>query len=355
MTTYRKAYKGYFIRKNMEKKDFFKRRTEAEIRDLGNEIRATNKLVSRITDMPYDSHLVVARLILPEEYLTPSKFKKHAPELKLRRAKTIEQLRKQKILPVKQRQEAFDSLHNQYQETGHIPFLSGYITRPPEGAVDQIPRKIALVSCLDGAEIFGYAHQVPGVEIKLKDYDDSKISTIEGGRFVFQVPSRTPKHSRWDVGLESVAVEDNDWKYVIAQNIDSDHTCPEKRFNRELRFKYLPNRGRDRAEKSKVIQFCPHDVAPYLELADTLWNQDKNIVPLAANPFALPTQETVDFYKKLLNNVLIEYKTKAGVLATRHLNQAEQEAFLWGYVAINGHDKTFFATQDLKQYDWSVK
>ena len=57
--------------------------------------------------------------------------------------------------------------------------------------------------------------------------------------------------------------------------------------------------------------------------------------------FALPTQFTVDYYKKLLNNVLIQNKKKTSM---KKLNQAEQEALLWGLVTRFGHDKTFFAT-----------
>jgi len=338
----------------MVKKTFFKNRTEAQIRNLSHQERSGSRLVSKIKDLPEDTSLVITRKLIPESYKTASKFKKHGREMTLKRAQSAHELREGRVAPIKFREEAFNDLQKEYQKTGNISLLSGYTFRPPKGVVDQVLRKVALVSCLDAAQLVAYANQVPGADMPLKDYDDSKISAIEGGNFVVQVPSRTKKHSRWDVGLEGVAVLDNDWKYVVAQSIDSDHACGEKRYNRELRFKNLPNRGKERAEKSKVIQFCPHDIAAYMTLVNKYWNQDKNLVPLVSSQFAIPTQETVDFYQKLRNNTLVEYETKSGKVATRSMNQAELETMLWGLVAVDGHDKTFFATKDIKEYNWRI-
>ena len=62
---------------------------------------------------------------------------------------------------------------------------------------------------------------------------------------------------------------------------------------------------KDEQEKSKILYLCPHDVALYLEITDKEWNENKNLVPLMASQIPLGTQDTVDFYKKLGNNVLI--------------------------------------------------
>lgn len=330
----------------MAKKAFFNDRTLAEIKGLGSEYHASNELVSRILDLNPSDHFVIDVLIIPENFPTPNKYKKHATEVKLKRFSSQEELIKTRLLPVQQRERVFDRLHETYIRTGKGGFFSGYTFKPV--GVDETPRKAALVSCLDASRILQYIHSVPGMEIKFKGYDNSKIVDREGGSFVFDVPSRTEKRSRWNVGLENVAVIDNDMKYVIAQIINSDHICPEKRYNRELRFKFKPEEGKELREHSAVVQFCPHDIAAYWQLADNYWNKKKNIVPLMANPFAMPTQYAVDFYKKLLNNVLIRDKGKL-----RKPNQADQEALVWGLVMHDGHDKTFFAREKLRDYDWT--
>jgi hypothetical protein len=338
----------------MTKKSFFKVRSEAEIHDLNRQNCEKKGLVNQIIGLDDSEYLIIPETVIPIEFSSPNKFKKHGAELRLRRFKSQEEMISNKLLPIQLRSETFDRIWEIYQTNGRGGFFSGYTFRPV--GIDEIPRKVSLVSCLHGAQIFAYANQVSGAEIMLKDYDGSKIVSEEGGRFIFNVPSRTEKKSRWKVGLSNVAVIDNNMKYVIANSIDSDHTCDEKRYNREMRFKSreIGNSGIQR-EKSQVVQFCPHDIAAYMALADEYWNKKKNIVPLMVNPFAFPTQFSVDFYKKLLNNVLIKSTAKQKgkeVNVERQLNQAEQEIFLWGLVMNYGHDKTFFAKEKLAKYNW---
>jgi hypothetical protein len=86
--------------------------------------------------------------------------------------------------------------------------------------------------------------------------------------------------------------------------------------------------------------------------------QKKNIRPLEMNQFAIPTQFAVDFYKKLANNCLIqvqEENSEEGIKRkTRKLNDAEREIILWALVQKLGHDKTFFAVDKVRDYDWAV-
>lgn len=338
----------------MVKKEFFRIRTEAEIRDLHRINCERKELVDQILGLGGGDYLVIPQAIIPDGFQTPNKFKKHGDEVKLKRFNSQEEMIQRRLLPVHLRSYAFDKIHESYKKTGKGGFFSGYTFRPV--GVDEIPRKVSLVNCLQGAQIFAYANQIPGVEIVLKDYDDSRAVSEEGGRFVFNVPSRTGKHSRWKVGLTNVAVIDNDMKYVIANTIDSDHTCDEKRYNREMRFKFgKDQKNKSQRERSQVVQFCPHDITSYLKLTDTYWTENKNIVPLMASPFALPTQFSVDFYKKLLNNVLLMKLDKNGNIYEKSLNQAEQETLLWGLVMNYGHDKTFFAREKLKDYDWEME
>ena len=128
----------------------------------------------------------------------------------------------------------------------------------------------------------------------------------------------------------------------MVNNISTDHQCGSKRFN--IRYTYSEEK-----ETSKVFNFCAHDIAGYLKIMDHYWNKDKNLVPLQMNQFAIPTQETANFYNKLSKNCLIQISEDK---KPRKLNRSEKEILLWGLVHKLGHDKTFFAKEKLKDYNW---
>ena len=74
--------------------------------------------------------------------------------------------------------------------------------------------------------------------------------------------------------------------------------------------------------------------------------------------FVIPTQEMVDFYKKLNNNVLIKdikLKTKDNLRKPR---RADLEVGLWELVKKLGHDKTCFPKMSrdghVSDYDWGI-
>ena len=69
------------------------------------------------------------------------------------------------------------------------------------------------------------------------------------------------------------------------------------------------------------------------------------------NQFAIPTQETVDYYVKLTDNCLIKTSEDKN---PRKLNSAEKEIMLWGLVKKLKHDDTFFAKDKVKEYNWGV-
>jgi len=72
--------------------------------------------------------------------------------------------------------------------------------------------------------------------------------------------------------------------------------------------------------------------------------------------FAIPTQETVDYYLKLENNVLVKDKNLKSKDYLRKMNRAEREIALWALVKKFGHDKTFYSKKsrdkDIADYKW---
>ena len=322
------------------KKTFFRENTKSEIK------KKTFVDFEEVGEIPMIASLepheyTVIPDNLPKGHESARKFMKHGQEVKIKRFYSLEQALNDRRTPVQLRDYAFNNLkHNNFCSYSLMPFLVG----------DQRKRKIPLRECLQGAWIFAYAHQVTG-PIKYKAYADSRRVKAEGAESVFQVPSRTEGKERYEIKFSSLPYVDSPEKYAIAHSIFTDHSCKSKRFS--IRFRRMEDK-----ESSKVFNFCAHDIAAYLQYIQGESEENKNIIPLQMSQFAIPTQETVDFYLRLRNNVLVEDKSIKAKDKLRKLNDANEEIALWDFVKALGHDKTFYARAsrdgNVQDYNWSI-
>ncbi|MBI2004368.1 hypothetical protein HYS72_02795 [Candidatus Pacearchaeota archaeon] len=314
----------------MVKKTFFKEPAKAEI-------KAKNKVeikeLYEIANLKQNEYSILQSFI-PKNYKNAKKFMKHGPEVKPIRYYSLEHALKIRKTPVQLREEIFNQIKN-YEFCGYS-FM-------PLGK-DKRKRKVSLVECLEGARLFAYSYQ-KNAKIFIKSYDKPERVDKDGAEVIVEVPSRTKKERKNKFKLTSVPVKDSLEKYVISLNIGSDHSCPSKRFN--IRYKYF-----DDKESSGIVNFCAHEIAGYLQLIEQKLNKKKNIIPLQMCQFAIPTQKTVDYYLKLENNVLIYDKNLKNKDKLRKPNRAEKEMALWSLVKFLGHDKTFYATEKIKNYIW---
>jgi len=317
------------------KKTFFEELTKKEISK--KEFSEVKGFLG-IAELQPDQFTVVPELV-PRGYESARKFMKHGPEVKPKRFYTLEQAIKNGRTPVQLREEAFQHLR------GHN--YCGYSFLPINR--DARKRKVSLIECLEGARIFAYAHQSSSF-IKIKPYADAKMVKREGAEVIIEVPSRRQREKRLQFKLINIPFIDSPEKYRISLNIGSDHSCGSKRFN--IRYKYS-----DDKESSGIVNVCAHEIAGYHQLVQQTWEQDKNIVPLQMSQFAIPTQETVNYYLKWQNNVLVKDPSLASKDQLRKPNRAEKEIALWTLVETYGHDKTFFAKSsrdgNLQDYLWT--
>lgn len=287
------------------------------------------------------SQYMVVPEFVPRGFESARKFMKHGPEVKPKRFYSLRQAIQDGRVPLLLREEAFNSIN------GHD--YCGYSFLPI--SKDQRKRKVSLIECLEGARIFAYANQNPGTYIKVKPYADAKRVRIEGAEVVVEVPSRTEDQRRIKFKLTSVPMIDSPEKYGISQNIGSDHSCGSKRFN--IRYRYS-----DDKESSAIVNICAHEIAGYLQLIQDEINEKKNLVPLMMCQFAIPSQETVDYYLKLENNVLVRDESLEVKDKLRKLNRAEKEIALWALVENYGHDRTFYAGRskdgNVRDYNWGI-
>lgn len=324
---------------NMAKKQFFKEATKAQIKskkyidfsELGD--------FASIASLESDEYTIV-REFVPRGYESARKFMKHGPEVKPRRVYTIDQAVRLGKTPVQLREEAFDNIHgNNYCGYSFVPF-----------GKDARKRKVGLVECLEGARLFAYAYQSK-TGIKVKPYSDAKRVRIDGAEVIAEVPSRTKKEKRIMFKLTSVPFIDSREKYVISLNIGSDHSCASKRFN--IRYRYS-----DDKESSGVVNICAHEIAAYLQLIQQEIQENKNLIPLQMSQFAIPTQETVNYYLRLGDNLLVNDESLESKDQLRKPNRAEKEIALWALVEGWGHDRTFYAEKsrdgNVQDYKWQI-
>ena len=321
-------------------KAYFRERTEAQIRNELQIIESSDNLVNRILNLnPSSDGIVIQLPLIPATY-SARKFMKHGAEIKLPRFQSILHSARYGKTPVQLRWQAFDDLKpGTYCAYSFKPFTG----------TDTRTRRVSLVECLEGAQLYCYSHQ-ENVPINVNPYDNAKSVAKEGAEVIVEVPSRTDKRPRIQFKFSSIPVLDSSRKLAIAMAISSDHACNKKRF--DIRYKYF-----DDKESSRVFNFCAHEVAGYLELIDHYMTEEKNIIPLQMSQFAIPTQFTVDFFKKLGNNCVMQTRAqdsdKGQKKLTRKLNDAEKEILLWALVQKEGHDQTFFASdKKVRDYDW---
>lgn len=322
----------------MEIKQFFKTPSLAEISKYKNHREISENLIENLLNINPDEAIIIRKDLIPSKYPNAKKFKKHGIEIIIPRYESLEQAVKIKKTPVQLRERVFNKIKNKA--------YCGYSFKPFTGT-DKRTRNVFLDDCLEGAKICAYTKQDIKFKplINVKVYDDAGRVQKDGAEAIIKVPSRIKNQSNYEFKFSSIPVIDSPEKWGISYNIMTTHNCKDKLFN--IRYNYLHDK-----ENSRQFNFCAHEIAAYLEIIDYYWNNKKNIIPLQMNQFAIPTQYAVNFYNILCRNTLIQTSKDKN---PRKLNKVEKEILLWGLVHKKGHDKTFFARDKIKNYDWGFK
>ncbi|RME77632.1 hypothetical protein D6774_03785 [Candidatus Woesearchaeota archaeon] len=314
----------------MQQKTFFAHRPQSSISKLplGVATSSLEQLVNELAEFPKDYKAIFEGSIIPPQFSCANKFKKHARTVRLRRYRSDQEARQDQKTPVLLREEAFNAIKD--------PFFCGYSYKAR--GLDQRTVIVSLDQCVAGALLYIYDARLGNQDITF--YAQSKRVEREGCDVVVSIPSRRKKHPRYTISFHQVPFSDTEQKYALWQKMRWDHTNEHQRY-RELRKKFSWQK-----ECSTYIPATAQPIAAYLKIINAAVNEQKNIVPLQMNPFAIPTQRTVDVYLKMYNNLLI--RDEGGL---RKPNQAESEIILWELVRQQGHDKTFYAKKKLVEYE----
>ncbi len=323
----------------MVKKKFFEERTVAQIKKLEKIVIEPDQTVKDIAKVIEDTasgqYVLVTCQIIPGDQ-TVNKFKKHGPDVKLKRFASEEDMIASALTPLDLRAQAFGSITS--------PFYSCYSIKP--FGVDSRTNRISLETCIEGARIFAYVENTPSTSIDIMADYSAKVSRREGTTFVVSVPSRTKGEDKHEFTLYCVPTERANKRFSLWPKLRSTHNCKSKEFGR-IRYNY-----EDQKEDSKVFIYCPHEVAAYLKICSDR-SKAKNRTPLEMSPFALPSEKTVEFYVKAINNVLkIDEDGKL-----RKLNRADIEILLWAMTINHRDDKPWYASgriRKLQDYNWQI-
>ena len=330
----------------MEKKEFFREPgAELIIKDKSRII--VPDLVTIIENLKPNQYYIIDHNIIPRKSKTgipytskekegelSQRFLKRGPLIELNTPNmTLTNARNARKRILDLRREKFNNL--EIDEFG----IAGYGFW---GIRTNYHRRFNLVSCIKGARLYAYSqlNKEESELIKILEYDLEKNRTDIGADVIAEIPSERITLPKYDITLRSVPIKNNSEKYAIIYDFDANHDCKFRSTRISKRY----------TTRESFIDF--HICSAYLAFADRELKFNKNKVPLEMCPFAIPTQKTIDYYRKLVNNVVIMYEEDSKEVK-RATNQGEREFLLWPFVDKHGHDETFYATKKLKEYKWT--
>ncbi|MFH1425190.1 MAG: hypothetical protein ABIG28_00460 [archaeon] len=350
----------------MTRKSFFKERTPVQIRKLRiSRVPTQRNLIEKIVGLdPREEALEIRTCLIPGRFLqytnnwaqASRKALKHGPKLRLPHPTTWSACKNSPHIPLAYRVRAFKTLEEMKEQDIHF---SGYDIKPTWG--DQTRRVFPFVWASEGIRLFAYAENNAG-GIKVEDYADARKVARNGGSFVVEVPSRTPKSSRYKFRLDHVPVirDPRNLAAVLTLKpaVITDGETGEPKVGRTPHETYLIQYGyEDSPGRDDPMTMYPQDLAAYLTIARNQWRQH-NMTTMEMNPFVLISREGAEFCNRLNNNVLVYDPSLIGKQKTRKLHIYEKSVLIARAIGHFSHDEFAFWDWDRdgrpQDYDWSI-
>lgn len=331
----------------MEKKSFFRERSQNEIRDMQpNRVYTQRNLVNRIFDLePSEDALELRTNIIPGKFFAgvsngaeaSRKCYKHGDLIALSQPQTQAEAYASKEIPLAVRARDFRMLKK--EKSGEMEkmkeeeiYYVGYSFMPVQER-DKRKRVVPFGWLAEGERLFAYAEKITG-GIRVKPYADAKRVAKEGAEIFCSVPSRTKNKPRYNVRLEKVPVLPTPERMAIIWGLKSNFEIDPEHRTWNIRYTWDHDR-----EGSDIFTFYPHDIAAYLAVIRDINKGTHNLTPLEMNPFALFSRLGADFYKRLCNNLLIFDPSMSSKDKLRKLHVAEKSILLARAIRVKGHDE----------------
>lgn len=345
-----------------KRKSYFDERTVGEIRDLPLQ-EVKGNLAASILECAPDRGIVIARPVIPARFYhqddssadAARRWYKHGFYLNLWQPTTITQALEEKVYPHQVREATFD--HEIRGRREEAITTQGYAFRPIQGA-DRRKRLVPFAWVLEGMRIAAYALNKTSDGLQVYPLVDAQKVAVEGGEVIVHVPSRTEKKERYVVRLGAVPIVDSPQKFALAWSLRSNFL--EARSSGHETFGTIRYKARADPEQSEAVFVYPQTMTAHLAVARHFMQHD-NTTPWDMSPFPKASQEAVDFYRKVLNNVLVkDERLKTPKHKLRRPYVAERSALLAKLIGLKGTHETFFwlaggqRDPPIPQYDWSI-
>ena len=191
--------------------------------------------------------------------------------------------------------------------------------------------------------MFAYGQQ-SAASIEVQAYDKVASINFQGAKFFVRVPSRTQKKTKHEFDVTGIPVAENRNKYGVAWSTGSlGHDCRRGLFI-----------GMAYSREDPMFDLCAHEIAAQLRIME-LSCQEGNKTPYLMSQVALPTENTVRFYTRLMDSTLVRDPSLETKDQLRPLYKAEKEIMMWGLVHKHGHDETFDGRENLGGMDWNLR
>jgi hypothetical protein len=292
--------------------------------------------------------VILTEALLPSDFYSGQNWLKRGERVHLQLEHSVDAIMKcahrgEMIGPTRTRNEQFRNL-------GEGPYV-GY----DWSTLDRRKRHhVLLTFCIEGSRLWNRVEKEFPKSIKVHGYH----SRIESPRYGWTFDVEVPSFSGGDpyvFKMENVAVDRVPEQHLVWRNMKSDgHIGGRKRGRRHqgCEFKYY---GELTHGRPKTYVACVHEVVAHRAISSWAKNK-KGIVIL--QPYALPSQKTVDFYVNLCRHTLVQEKVKNihGLerLRRRPMFIPEMEKVLWDYVRLRSHgdNNPFYAKGLLRSYRW---
>src|SRR3989338_1383532 len=301
----------------MNKEGFFYRpSTVGEILG-GKTVRYVSRdIAEKILELGQKEGLIVPEIV-PDNYESRMKFLKRAPQVVLDVGESQYDAIRWQITPAIAQKKAMRNLEN--REYCGFAWKSLRRNEFKRGTLDE---------SIKGTKLFAWT-ELSGNAIEAKPYNNADVG-FYGGKFKLWIPSRTPKHTRYEITAESVPLKNSKFNPVIWTDLAFTHYCGIT--GNDFSYRYV-----------KSEDFCAHEVAALEKLAQKQFMISRNRVLYDFIPFPIPTEETVRYYNKLAAQIMVQYVDLNGKKRKRPLNKAEREILLWDFVRIRGYENSFGA------------
>jgi len=328
----------------MTKKSFFRERSVSNILKMRvREVKERDGLVRLLLDLnPTTEGLLINVPVVDDKfevsdqrYKGSRQRKKYGDFEPLPQPQTPATARRREESLLRMRRRAFEPLQ---QEEGHAVSLQGYAWVPLRGD-DKRVRRVSFRNNLEGARLYAYAESLTtGIDITPYEF------TADGAIINCSVPSRKQKKRRYHLQLRHVPISPSDERRVTVWSLGTD-------------FIVAPEDSEHTIMSRDVLDWYPQAIAAYYKVIEH-FKEKGNLVPWRMSPFANPSQLAVDYYKKLLNNVVVHDETLRSRKGLRKLHVSEQSVLLAAALTEVPHDAFFYAARErdqrLRDYDWSV-